>query len=30
LISQSGAIAAGLVEWAAKRSVGFSAELVKP
>ena len=25
LISQSGAIAAGLVEWAAKRSVGFSA-----
>ncbi len=25
LISQSGAIAAGLVEWAAKRSIGFSA-----
>jgi acetyltransferase len=25
LISQSGAVAAGLVEWAAKRSVGFSA-----
>jgi acetyltransferase len=25
LISQSGAIAAGMVEWAAKRSVGFSA-----
>ncbi|MGB2597377.1 MAG: CoA-binding protein, partial [Pseudolabrys sp.] len=25
LVSQSGAIAAGLVEWAAKRSVGFSA-----
>jgi len=25
LISQSGAIAAGLIEWAAKRSVGFSA-----
>ena len=25
LISQSGAIAAGLVEWAAKRTVGFSA-----
>ena len=25
LISQSGAIAAGLIEWAAKRSIGFSA-----